>query len=49
MKFNIGRINGHYSIGITVTNYYNQYRALIIDFLFFYIEIVFRDYDEVED
>ena len=49
MKFDIGRIKGQYSIGITVTNYFNQYRALIIDFLFGYIEIVFRDYDHVED
>ena len=49
MKFAIGRIKGQYSIGITVTNYFNQYSALIIDFLFGYIEIVFRDYDDVED
>lgn len=49
MKFDICRIKGHYSIGITITNYYNQYRALIIDFLFGYIEIVFKDYNNVED
>jgi hypothetical protein len=49
MKFDIGRIKGHYNIGITVTNYYNQYIALIIDFLFGYVEIVFKDYDNVEN
>jgi len=46
MKFDIGRIKGHYSVGITITNYYNQYRALIIDLLFFHIEVVFQDYKD---
>jgi len=29
---------------LTLTNYHGEYRALIIDFAFWYIEFIFQDY-----
>ena len=36
----------HLSLGVTITNYHNQYRAVIFDLIFFYVEIIFQDYDK---
>ena len=44
MKIYTGTIYQHLSFGITLTNYYGEYKALIFDFAFWYFEIVFSDY-----
>ena len=42
MRIQTGKIYQHLAFGITITNYH--YRALIIDFAFWYIEFIFQDY-----
>lgn len=49
MRIETGRINYQLSFGLTITNYHNEYRALIIDFAFWYIEFIFKDYEEEEN
>jgi len=46
MKIRTGSIYQHLAFGITITNYHIEYRALIIDFAFWYIEFIFKDYEE---
>ncbi len=46
MKIRTGRYKQQLSFGITVTNYHKQFKALIIDFAFWYVEIIFKDYKE---
>lgn len=46
MRIQTGKIYQHLAFGITITNYHGEYRALIIDFAFWYVEIVFSDYKE---
>jgi len=44
MKIETGKYIQQISFGITFINYYNEYRALIIDFGIWYIEFIFGDY-----
>lgn len=44
MKVKVGKIYEHLSFGITFTNYHHEYRAFIIDFAFWYVEFVFKEY-----
>ena len=46
MKIKTKKIRGRLSFGIQITNYHNQYRALIIDFAFWCVEFIFKDYEE---
>lgn len=49
MRIDTGKIGNQLSFGITFTNYHNQFRAIIFDFAFWYIEFVFKDYEEKEN
>lgn len=44
MRIQTGKIYQHLAFGVTITNYHGEYRALIIDFAFWYIEFIFQDY-----
>ncbi len=44
MKIKTGKYIEQISFGITLTNYNKKYKALIIDFCFWYIEFVVSDY-----
>ena len=44
MKIRTGKIDQHLAFGITLTNYFGEYKALIIDFAFWYVEFIFQDY-----
>jgi hypothetical protein len=44
MKIRTGTITQHLAFGITLTNYHGEYKALIIDFAFWYVEFIFQDY-----
>ena len=45
MKIRTGTISQHLAFGITITNYHSEYIALVIDFAFWYIEFIFKDYE----
>jgi hypothetical protein len=45
MKIETGRYNEQISFGITVTNYYGEYKALIFDLGIWFVEIIFKDYE----
>ena len=44
MKIKTGRYNEQISFGVTVTNYYGEYKALVLELGVGYVEIVFKDY-----
>lgn len=44
MKIKTGTYPQQISFGIALTNYYNEYQALVIDFGIWYIEFIFGDY-----
>ena len=46
MKIETGKYNEQISFGVTVTNYQGQYKALIFDLGIWYIEIIFKDYEQ---
>ncbi len=45
MKIRTGSIYQHFAFGFSITNYHGEYRALVIDLAFWYVEFVFKDYD----
>ena len=45
MKIKTGKYNEQISFGVTVTNYYSQHKALIFDLGIWYIEIIFKNYE----
>lgn len=45
MKIETGRHNQQISFGVTLTNYHNEHRAVIIDFGLWYVEIIFKTYE----
>jgi len=48
MKINTGKYNYQISFGITVANFHNEYKAIILDLGIWYVEFIFKDY-EVEN
>ena len=46
MKIRTGRWKDQISFGFTIANFHNDFKALIIDFAFWYVEIIFKDYEE---
>ena len=45
MKIETGKYNYQISFGITVANFYGEYKALIFDLGIWYIEIRFKNYE----
>ena len=44
MKLKIGRYHSQWGIGLNYVFFNNIYRAIILDLIFFYIELVITDY-----
>ena len=45
MKLKIGRYHSQLAIGLTYTYFNGVYKSIVLDLLFFYIELVTKDYD----
>ena len=45
MKIKTGTYQEQISFGITATNFYGEYKALIFDLGVWYIEFIFKDYE----
>ena len=46
MKIRTGSWKEQFSFGFTIVNYHNDFKALILDIAFWYVEIIFKDYEE---
>ena len=46
MKIRTGRWAEQISFGFSIVNYHNTFRALVIDFAFWYVEFIFKDYEQ---
>lgn len=46
MKLKIGRNHSQVGIGLTYTSFNGVYKSIVLDLIFFYIELVLRDYNE---
>jgi len=44
MKIKIDKYHSQWALGISYVFLNNQYKALIFDFAFFYVEITLKDY-----
>ena len=44
MKLKVGRYHSQWGIGICYTHFNNLYRSIVLDLIFFYIELVITDY-----
>lgn len=44
MKIKVDKYHSQWALGISYVFFNNQYKALIFDFAFFYVEITFKDY-----
>lgn len=44
MKIETGTYNSQISFGITFTNFYDQYKAIILDVGMWYVEFIIKDY-----
>lgn len=51
MKIRVGRYHSQWGLGINYTYFNNMYNSIVIDLIFFYIELVIKDYPDeyVED
>lgn len=45
MKIEKGKYGEQYSFGITFTNYHKQFKSVILEFGKWYLEIIFKDYE----
>ena len=43
MKLKVGRYHSQWGLGICYTCFNNLYRSILLDFIFFYIELVITD------
>ena len=46
MKLKAGKYAGQYPLGISYVYFNKMYRAIVLDLIFFYIELVITDYPE---
>lgn len=46
MKLKVGRYHSQWGIGLNYVFFNNIYRAISLDLIFFYIELVITDYPE---
>ena len=44
MKLKVGRYKSHWALGIVYTHFNNIYHSIVLDLIFFYIELVINDY-----
>ena len=44
MKIKTGTYAGQYPLGISYVYFNKMYRAIVLDLIFFYIELVIKDY-----
>lgn len=51
MKIKVGRYHSQWGLGIVYTHFNNIYQSIVLDLIFFYIELVINDYPDeyVED
>jgi len=45
MKIQTGKYEQQYAFGITFTNYHKEFKAVILEFGRYYMEIIFKDYE----
>lgn len=48
MKLKINRYHSQLSIGLTYTYFNGIYKSIVLDLIFFYIELVIKDYPKNE-
>jgi len=48
MKLKIGKYHSQLGIGLTYTYFNGIYKAIVLDLVFFYIELVIKDYPKNE-
>jgi len=48
MKLKINRYHSQLSIGLTYTYFNDIYKSIVLDLVFFYIELVIKDYPKNE-
>ena len=48
MKLKTGKYHSQLGIGLTYTYFNGIYKSIILDLVFFYIELVIKDYPENE-
>ena len=46
MKIRTGKWKDQFGLGFTIVNFHKQFKALIVDFACWYVEIIFKDYKE---
>jgi len=46
MKLKTGTYAGQYPLGISYVYFNKMYKAIVLDLIFFYIELVIKDYPE---
>ena len=44
MKIKVGTYHSQWGIGVNYTYFNNMYRSIVLDLIFFYIELVITDY-----
>jgi hypothetical protein len=47
MKVNTGKYNHQISFGITVANFHNEYKAIILDLGIWYVEFIFQKFNPI--
>lgn len=48
MKIRTGSWKDQFSLGFTIVNYHNDFKALVLDIGFWYVEFIFKDYEAKE-
>ena len=49
MKLKIGRYHSQWGIGLNYTYFNGIYKSIVLDLVFFYIELIINDYPEYWD
>ena len=46
MKIRTGKYKDQFGFGFAIVSYHNDFKALLLDIAFWYVEIIFKDYDK---
>jgi hypothetical protein len=46
MKIKVSRYHSQWGLGVYFTHFNNVYNSIVLDLIFFYIELIIKDYDD---